>query len=57
MSEGGSGYTLMGTAGQPDAATLSDGDYTLIGGFWSGAGTAKCGGYTFYLPVGLKNYP
>lgn len=28
------GYTLQGTAGQPDAATLSSGDYTLAGGFW-----------------------
>ena len=34
VSSGG-GYTLSGTIGQPDAATLSGGGYTLIGGFWS----------------------
>lgn len=30
----GAPYTLQGTAGQPDAGTLSGGDYTLTGGFW-----------------------
>ncbi len=31
----GAGYTLMGTAGQPDAgAPLTGGGYTLTGGFW-----------------------
>ena len=29
----GGSYTLMGTAGQPDAGVLSGGDYTLQGGF------------------------
>jgi hypothetical protein len=34
----GSGYTLIGTTGQPDAsASLSGGGYTLTGGFWPGA--------------------
>ena len=28
-------YTLSGTAGQPDAGTLSSGDYDLAGGFWA----------------------
>jgi hypothetical protein len=29
-------YTLSGTAGQPDAGSLSAGDYDLAGGFWTG---------------------
>jgi hypothetical protein len=28
-------YTLSGTIGQPEAATLSGGSYTLAGGFWA----------------------
>lgn len=37
----GSGYTLVGTAGQPDAAdALSGGDYTLYSGFWTAGGEA-----------------
>jgi hypothetical protein len=27
-------YTLSGTTGQPDAGSLSSGNYTLGGGFW-----------------------
>ena len=27
-------YTLSGTAGQPDAGSLSSGAYDLAGGFW-----------------------
>jgi hypothetical protein len=27
-------YTLSGTAGQPDADSVSAGDYDLAGGFW-----------------------
>src|SRR5438105_13370401 len=34
-SSGGS-FTLSGTIGQPDVATLSGGNYTLQGGFWPG---------------------
>ena len=34
-SSGGS-FTLTGTIGQPDAGTLSGGNYTLQGGFWPG---------------------
>jgi len=34
-SSGGS-FSLSGTIGQPDAGTLSGGDYTLLGGFWAG---------------------
>jgi hypothetical protein len=29
-------YTLSGTAGQPDAGSLSNGEYDLAGGFWAG---------------------
>jgi hypothetical protein len=29
-------YTLSGTAGQPDAGSLSSGAYNLAGGFWAG---------------------
>ena len=29
-------YTLSGTTGQPDAGSLSAGDYSLAGGFWAG---------------------
>ena len=33
----GGPYTLSGTIGQPDAATLTGGSFSLIGGFWGGA--------------------
>ena len=37
----GSGYTLTGTAGQPEAGpVLTGGDYTLYSGFWPGAPAA-----------------
>ncbi len=29
-------YVLTGTIGQPDAAYSADGDYEILGGFWSG---------------------
>lgn len=52
-SESGSGYTMMGTTGQPDAGGLTDGNYTLVGGFWGrGAVTEK---HKIYLPVMLKS--
>ncbi len=31
----GGDYELGGTIGQPDARTMTGGDYTLIGGFWA----------------------
>ena len=34
-SMSGSGYTIDGTIGQPDAASTSGGGYTLDGGFWN----------------------
>jgi hypothetical protein len=52
------GYTLGGTAGQPDAATWSGGGYTLSGGFWGGgAGAEGPQQHTLYLPVVLKETP
>ena len=32
-------YRLEGTIGQPDAAEVSQGSYTLVGGYWGGWGT------------------
>ena len=40
-------YALGGTASQPDAGVLGDGDYTLTGGFWGGAMLR----YSVYLPL------
>lgn len=50
------GYTLGGTAGQPDALVWSDGSYVLSGGFWEG-GFAAGADYRVYLPLVLRNYP
>jgi hypothetical protein len=47
----GGGYTLRGTAGQPDAGVLNGDGYTLAGGFWAG-GRAE---YKMYLPLLLRN--
>lgn len=48
----GGGYTLAGTAGQPDAgAALTGGGYSLVGGFWAGAGAAQ---YRIYLPLVMR---
>jgi hypothetical protein len=52
----GGGYTLMGTAGQPDAGdALTGGGYTLVSGFWPGAAVEVK--YKIYLPLILRNYP
>ena len=48
----GEGYTLGGTAGQPDAASWGDGRYSLGGGFWGAIVTLE--GYGIYLPVVLR---
>ena len=48
----GGGYALMGTGGQPDAAILTGGEYTLLGGFWGGL---AAGEYRVYLPLVLRN--
>ena len=53
VGDAGSGYTLMGTAGQPDAgAALTGGGYSLYGGFWVGAAVE----YQIYLPLVLRNF-
>ena len=47
----GSGFTLMGTIGQPDSGLLmSGGGYSLAGGFW-GSWASE---YQVYLPVVIK---
>ena len=48
----GGGYSLGGTAGQPDAGLLSGGAYALAGGFWG----ARAPGYRIYLPLALRGY-
>lgn len=51
-SDAGSGYTLMGTVGQPEAvpATSADG-YVLTGGFWQVSGD-----YKVCLPLVLRDF-
>jgi hypothetical protein len=53
LSSAGGEYVLNGTTGQPDAGVLSDGDYTLGGGFWGGAEVAVT--YNIHLPLVLRN--
>ena len=60
----GGGYTLSGTAGQPDAGSHTGGGYTLTGGFWGGIGGAAPPGPTptpppagtqfIYLPLVIR---
>lgn len=49
-------YTLVGTAGQADAATaLTGGGFTLVGGFWGMGGPAgEPPQYRVYLPVVIR---
>ena len=49
----GGGYTLGGTAGQPDAGELAGGSYILGGGFWGGGAVLEVGPEV-YLPVIMK---
>jgi len=53
LSSGG-GYTLGGTAGQPDPGLLTGGGYALGGGFWGGGAAAVK--YTIYLPLVLRGF-
>ena len=50
------GYSLSGTAGQPDAAAWSGSGYTLNGGFWhAGVVTGgTSGGADVYLPIIMR---
>jgi hypothetical protein len=50
-SSGDETYALNGTIGQPDAAMMSNGSYSLISGFWGGTVVQ----YQTYLPLILKN--
>jgi hypothetical protein len=52
----GSGYSLGGTIGQPDAGVLAGGEYTLGGGFWGG-GVMAAQGYEVYVPILLRGVP
>ena len=45
------GYTLDGTAGQPDAGVLMSGSYSLTGGFWGAAQP----GWQIYLPFVVRS--
>lgn len=59
MSVGGgspASYTLVGTAGQPDAgAALTGGGFTLVGGFWgAGSPAGEPPQYRVYLPVVIR---
>jgi len=59
----GTGYTLGGTVGQPDAGLLTGGEepnspgtgYTLGGGFWGGGALAI--EHDVYLPLVVRGYP
>jgi hypothetical protein len=49
----GRDYILGGTIGQPDAgAALTGDDYSLVGGYWSGARAVV--GHPIYLPVVMR---
>mgnify|MGYP001575683705 CR=1 FL=1 len=50
----GGGYSLGGTAGQPDAGLLSGGGYTLGGGFWKGG--RLHGAYRIYVPLVTRSW-
>jgi hypothetical protein len=50
----GGGYTLGGTAGQPDPGLLTGGGYALGGGFWGGGAAAVA--YRIYLPLVLRGF-
>jgi uncharacterized membrane protein len=51
----GGGYSLGGTAGQPDAGLATGGSYTLGGGFWGG-GAVTATDNVIYLPLVMRNY-
>jgi hypothetical protein len=47
-------YTVTGTIGQPDAAQMSGGNYTLQGGFWGAVAAVQTPGAP-YLTVKRSN--
>jgi len=44
-------YSVTGTIGQPDTATLSSGNYILTGGFWQSPGSVSPQEHLSYLPL------
>lgn len=51
MFSTGGDFELSGTIGQPDAGTLTSGEYTLTGGFWFALAPGDCnsdGGVTLF---------
>lgn len=53
----GNEYQLGGATGQPDAAMLSGGGYTLVGGFWWDGAASQSPEHLIYLPFVLRNSP
>lgn len=51
---GAGGYTLGGSAGQPEAQALSGGGYTLYGGFWGGGWLPVW--RSVYLPIVMRQH-
>lgn len=51
----GGGYSLGGTAGQPDASILTGEGYTLAGGFWRG-GAPVSQPHRVYLPLLMRDW-
>jgi hypothetical protein len=49
----GGGFSLGGTAGQPDAGLIEGGDYSLAGGFWPG-GAVAVPLQQIYLPLVVR---
>jgi hypothetical protein len=49
----GGGYSLGGTAGQPDAGLVTGGIYVLGSGFWGG-GAVTVPEYVSYLPLVVR---
>lgn len=52
-SSTGGVFSLAGTAGQADAGVMSDGTFTLSGGFWGG-GVVAISELQLYLPIILR---
>ncbi len=52
----GGGYSLGGTAGQPDAGVMEGGVYTLAGGFWPGGAQVTLE-QRLYLPLVMRGQP
>ncbi|HNS50553.1 MAG TPA: hypothetical protein PKO09_05155 [Anaerolineae bacterium] len=50
----GGGYSLGGTAGQPDAGMATGGVYALGGGFWGGGAVAQPEN-VIYLPLVVRD--